>query len=64
VECIWQSLHTFQAENITAGRGFIAVTMVYFGEWKPARAFLGTFLFRAAYLVGSFFLVVGGMMPY
>jgi simple sugar transport system permease protein len=58
------SSHAFQAENITAGRGFIAVAMVYFGKWKPARAFFGTFLFGAAYLLGSFFQVVGSMVPY
>lgn len=58
------SSHAFQAENITAGRGFIAVAMVYFGKWKPARAFFGTFLFGTAYLLGSFFQVVGAMIPY
>jgi ABC-type uncharacterized transport system permease subunit len=58
------SSHAFQAENITAGRGFIAVAMVYFGKWKPARAFFGTFLFGAAYLLGSFFQVVGSLIPY
>jgi ABC-type uncharacterized transport system permease subunit len=56
--------HAFQAENITAGRGFIAVAMVYFGKWKPARAFFGTFLFGAAYLLGAFFQVVGSFIPY
>jgi len=56
--------HAFQAENITAGRGFIAVAMVYFGKWKPARAFFGTFLFGAAYLLGAFFQVVGSFVPY
>lgn len=58
------SSHAFQAENITAGRGFIAVAMVYFGKWKPARAFLGTFIFGAAYLLGSFFQVIGSIIPY
>lgn len=58
------SSHAFQAENITAGRGFIAVAMVYFGKWRPARAFFGTFLFGAAYLLGAFFQVVGSMIPY
>jgi len=58
------SVHAFQAENITAGRGFIAVAMVYFGKWRPARAFFGTFLFGAAYLLGSFFQVVGSIIPY
>lgn len=58
------SSHAFQAENITAGRGFIAVAMVYFGKWRPARAFFGTFLFGAAYLLGAFFQVVGSIIPY
>jgi simple sugar transport system permease protein len=58
------SSHAFQAENITAGRGFIAVAMVYFGKWRPARAFFGTFLFGAAYLLGAFFQVVGSVIPY
>jgi simple sugar transport system permease protein len=58
------SSRAFQAENITAGRGFIAVAMVYFGKWKPARAFFGTFLFGAAYLLGAFFQVIGSIIPY
>jgi ABC-type uncharacterized transport system permease subunit len=58
------SSHAFQAENITAGRGFIAVAMVYFGKWRPSRAFFGTFLFGAAYLLGAFFQVVGSIIPY
>ena len=58
------SSHAFQAENITAGRGFIAVAMVYFGKWRPARAFFGTFLFGAAYLLGAFFQVIGSIVPY
>jgi len=58
------SSHAFQAENITAGRGFIAVVMVYFGKWRPARAFFGTFLFGAAYLLGAFFQVIGSIIPY
>ena len=58
------SSRAFQAENITAGRGFIAVAMVYFGKWKPTRAFFGTFLFGAAYLLGAFFQVIGSIIPY
>jgi simple sugar transport system permease protein len=38
--------------------------MVYFGKWRPARAFFGTFLFGAAYLLGAFFQVVGSIIPY
>ncbi len=35
-------------ENMTAGRGFIAVALVYFGGWSPWRAMLGALLFSAA----------------
>jgi len=42
--------HVFQ-ENLTAGRGFIAVAMVYFGKWKPVRTFLGTLLFGGAFAI-------------
>lgn len=42
--------HVFQ-ENLTAGRGFIAVGLVYFGKWKPVRTFLGTLLFGGAFAV-------------
>ncbi len=36
-------------ENVTAGRGFIAVAMVIFAMWHPLRAFVGAFLFGGAY---------------
>jgi len=36
------------AENMTNGRGFIAIAMVTFGRWKPA------FVFLAALLIGFF----------
>jgi len=32
-------------ENITAGRGWIAVALVIFAGWNPARALLGAYLF-------------------
>jgi general nucleoside transport system permease protein len=32
-------------ENITAGRGWIAVALVVFAAWNPAKAILGAFLF-------------------
>jgi simple sugar transport system permease protein len=31
--------------NLTAGQGFIAVALVYFGAWKPYRVMLGCLLF-------------------
>lgn len=35
-------------ENMTAGRGFIAVALVYFGAWSPWRVMLGALLFSIA----------------
>ncbi|MEM6973164.1 MAG: ABC transporter permease [Pseudomonadota bacterium] len=34
-------------ENMTAGRGWIAVALVVFATWKPERLVLGAFLFAA-----------------
>lgn len=33
------------AENMTAGRGWIAIALVVFATWKPARILLGAYLF-------------------
>lgn len=35
------------AENMTAGRGWIALALVVFATWKPGRAMLGAYLFGA-----------------
>jgi simple sugar transport system permease protein len=35
-------------ENMTAGRGFIAVALVYFGGWSPWRVMWGALLFSIA----------------
>jgi simple sugar transport system permease protein len=35
-------------ENVTAGRGFIAVALVYFGGWSPWRVMWGALLFSIA----------------
>ena len=37
-------LHQF-SENMTAGRGFICLCIVIFGNWNPARILLGAILF-------------------
>ncbi len=34
--------------NIISGRGFIAVALVYFGQWHPIKIFLGALLFTFA----------------
>ena len=33
------------AENMTAGRGWIALALVVFATWKPGRALLGAYIF-------------------
>ena len=59
-------------ENMTAGRGWIAVALVIFAGWNPARAVVGAYLFggveagqfrlqSAGVGVSSFFL---NMLPY
>lgn len=35
-------------ENMVQGRGVVAVALVIFASWKPARAMLGAYLFGAA----------------
>lgn len=40
-------LHIFR-EGITAGRGWIAVALVFFARWRPARALWGALLFGIA----------------
>ncbi len=60
------------AENMTAGRGWIAVALVIFGTWNPMRVAAGAFLFGAVEAgqfrlqginvpVSAFFL---NMLPY
>ena len=60
------------AENMTAGRGWIALALVVFATWKPGRVLLGAYLFGgvtilqlnvqgAGYAVSSHLL---SMLPY
>lgn len=39
-------------ENVTAGRGWIAVALVIFAKWNPYRALLGAFIFGGLDIVG------------
>jgi len=57
-------------ENITAGRGWIAVALVIFAAWNPYKAVLGAYLFGGLDIIGfriktsfvsPYFL---GMLPY
>lgn len=39
-------------ENVTAGRGWIAVALVIFATWNPAKAVLGAYLFGGLDIIG------------
>lgn len=39
-------------ENVTAGRGWIAVALVIFCRWNPYRVFIGAFLFGGLDIIG------------
>lgn len=41
-------LTSFWVDNLTAGRGWIAVALVIFAFWHPGKAVLGAYLFGAA----------------
>ncbi|MEG0291886.1 MAG: ABC transporter permease [Anaerovoracaceae bacterium] len=49
---VWQ-------ENITAGRGWIAVALVIFASWKPGKAILGALLFGMLSILGYRFQAMG-----
>jgi simple sugar transport system permease protein len=59
-------------QNMTAGRGFIAVALVIFGTWNPVRVMLGAYLFGALDVLGFRAQIIGvdlqptllAMIPY
>ena len=55
--------HIF-ADNITAGRGFIAVALVYFGRWHPVGVTAGALLFSLAHSLQRSIQVYGIDFPY
>lgn len=50
-------------ENMTAGRGWIAVGLVIFAVWNPARALLGAWLFGVISSAGLHLQALGVMIP-
>lgn len=51
-------------DNITAGRGFIAIALVYFGRWSPWGILAGSLLFSMAGSFQSMVQVLGINFPY
>jgi ABC-type uncharacterized transport system permease subunit len=50
-------------ENMTAGRGWIAVALVIFAMWNPARVLLGAYIFGAIDALGFHMQTMGVMIP-
>ena len=47
------------AENMTAGRGWIALALVVFATWRPGRALLGAYLFGGITIMGLHIQALG-----
>jgi simple sugar transport system permease protein len=52
------------AENMSAGRGFIAIAIVVLGRWRPVGVALGALLFGAASALQFAFQAMGWDAPY
>lgn len=52
------------AENMSAGRGFIAIAIVVLGRWHPLGVALGALLFGAASALQFAFQAMGWAVPY
>ncbi len=50
-------------ENMTAGRGWIAVALVIFAMWNPVRALVGAYLFGAIDALGFHLQTMGIVIP-
>lgn len=50
-------------ENVTAGRGWIAVALVIFAAWNPYKAIIGAYLFGGLDIIG-FRITSGLISPY
>jgi len=52
------------AENIVAGRGWIAIALVIFAMWDPIKAMLGAYLFGAVVAATLRIQAVGANFPF
>jgi simple sugar transport system permease protein len=50
-------------ENMTAGRGWIALALVVFSSWLPGRLVIGAYLFGAVTILGFFVQGLGVGVP-
>jgi len=51
------------AEGMTAGRGWIAIALVVFASWRPARVLVGAYLFGGVTIVQFFAQGAGYSLP-
>jgi general nucleoside transport system permease protein len=56
------TVNLFQ-ENLTAGMGFIAVALVYFGGWRPLGILAGALLFSTVNALQLWMQVLGVGIP-
>jgi simple sugar transport system permease protein len=57
------SLVNLFQENLTAGQGFIAVALVYFGGWRPLGILAGALLFSTVNALQLWLQVLGSEIP-
>jgi ABC-type uncharacterized transport system permease subunit len=57
------SLVNLFQENLTAGQGFIAVALVYFGGWRPLGILAGALLFSTVNAIQLWMQVLGANIP-
>ncbi len=50
-------------ENMTAGRGWIALALVVFASWRPARVVIGAYLFGTVMILGFYVQSLGLGIP-
>ncbi|HHN72778.1 MAG TPA: ABC transporter permease [Thermopetrobacter sp.] len=50
-------------ENMTAGRGWIALALVVFATWRPLRVLAGAYLFGAVWILGLYVQALGFGLP-